>query len=202
MAAELTPVDRQTCRLCFMLQLCSAALLILRPVCCVMSSYKFSQYDTAASILLFMKCISSTLQAQAGELQCAPATPSSLRRRSRASAIKAYFDGSFFIRKSAFRRRFVEMQTNVGLRRYFITPLMMVVNEKPVRLRRSTLSQFLLLQPFAQMTFMRKYKYLLLNKATFHQRNEMLLAQIPCRCSTDVFTAAGSKPPASVVFLL
>lgn len=41
-------------------------LLIGWPVCCVMCSYKFSQYDPAASILLFMKCISSPLQAQAG----------------------------------------------------------------------------------------------------------------------------------------
>lgn len=100
-----------------------------------------------------------------------------------------------------FRRCFVEMQTNMGLRRYFITPLMTVVNEKPVWLRRTTLSQFLLLQPFAQMTFIRKYKYLLLNKATFHQHIETLLSQIRCRCSTDVFTAADSKTPTSVVFL-
>lgn len=39
-------------------------VLILRPIFCVMCSYKFSQYDTTASILMFMKCISSTSETE------------------------------------------------------------------------------------------------------------------------------------------
>lgn len=165
----------------------SSVLLILWPVCCVMCSYKFSQYDTAASILLFMKCIGSTLQAQA-EVDFRYTVHS--RHTVEPLAIKACCDGSFFMWKSAFQRRFVEMQTNTGLRRYFITPLMILVNGKraclPVRLRRTPVCQFLLLQPFAQMRFIRKYKYILLNEAASDQHNEMLLAQICCRRSTDV----------------
>lgn len=74
--------------------------MILRPVFCVMCSYKFSQYDTTASILMFMKCISSTSETKMAVNFKARWKVRSCPRRSplatHVSAIKARFDGSFF----------------------------------------------------------------------------------------------------------